>query len=89
MSEQTPKQRRKDIQQTIEALITEYVHTWEEHGYDETIIASWYMVCETVAPNNARDIVELSDDRSSRFTKMGLLFTALNDPRWFPKASEE
>lgn len=75
--------RRSEIQEEIHQLLNEYARSWE--GNEETTVVSWYIVGELVWPTStSRTLLEIGDAHSSHFTAVGLLYTALHDPRWLP-----
>lgn len=71
---------RDQLRDEIQQLAQRYVQTWD--GYEESVIVAWHMPVEVIVPSGAKGLVEIGDANSSRYHAMGLLFAALNDPRW-------
>lgn len=79
--------RRKQIVEEIHVLAAEYARTWGEH--EDGHVAAYYLVADVLLPTGARSLIEISDENSSRFTSMGMLFASLHDPRWLPRADAD
>ena len=72
---------RARLRGEIDERIGQYLDTYD--GYEGGYISAWYLVAEVVMPEGGgRTIVEVSDEHSSKYTAMGLLFAALHDSRW-------
>jgi hypothetical protein len=87
MSVDEGKAIRDRCREEIQQLAQEYIQTWE--GYEDAIVVAWHMPTEVIIPSGAKGLVELSDENSSRYHAMGLLFAALHDPRWLDPTRED
>lgn len=82
------RQAERDVvREEIQQLAQRYIQTWE--GYEEAVVVAFHMPCEVIVPSGAKGLVEVSDANSSRYHAMGLLFAALNDPRWLDPGRDD